>query len=440
MPNFKYAYKVTFAYIKRFKWILLLGVIFGVIIFFLIKYLFPILTRPRPERIGVTGRYHTDTLPSFVLSEISYGLTKIDDNKNVVPSLASAWETPDKGKTWIFHLSDDQVWHDGSKVNSDSIAYEFSDVEVQKSDDKTISFKLQNIFSPFPSVLARPTFKKGLLGTGTWKVEKVQLSGGFVTELQILNSDDRKKVYKFYPTLERTKLAFKLGEVDSIIEVLDPKPFDNWKTTTISENVYINQVVTLFFNTQDKVLSEKNLRQALTYAIDKEKLGERAISPISPSSWAYNPQVKKYAFDKTRAKELINDLPKEAKSDLKINLVTTTNLLNVAEQISNDWKEIGVETRVQVSSIIPSEFQTFLTIYDIPQDPDQYSIWHSTQITTTNISKYSSARIDKLLEEGRTSLDMDQRKNTYLDFQRFVLEDLPAAFLYHPKYYTIKRS
>src|SRR3989344_5506577 len=368
MPNFKYAYKVTFAYIKRFKWILLLGVIFGVIIFFLIKYLFPILTRPRPERIGVTGRYHTDTLPSFVLSEISYGLTKIDDNKNVVPSLASAWETPDKGKTWIFHLSDDQVWHDGSKVNSDSIAYEFS------------------------------------------------------------------------PTLERTKLAFKLGEVDSIIEVLDPKPFDNWKTTTISENVNINQVVTLFFNTQDKVLSEKNLRQALTYAIDKEKLGERAISPISPSSWAYNPQVKKYAFDKTRAKELINDLPKEAKSDLKINLVTTTNLLNVAEQISNDWKEIGVETRVQVSSIIPSEFQTFLTIYDIPQDPDQYSIWHSTQITTTNISKYSSARIDKLLEEGRTSLDMDQRKNTYLDFQRFVLEDLPAAFLYHPKYYTIKRS
>lgn len=440
MPNFKYAYKVTFAYITRFRWLLLLGVIFGVAIFFLIKFLFPLLTKPPSERIGITGRYHTDTLPSFVLSEISDGLTKIDENKNIVPSLANAWETPDKGKTWIFHLREDQVWHDGTKVIADTINYEFSDVEVEKPDEKTIIFKLQNIFSPFPSVLARPTFKKGLLGTGGWEVQKVQLSGGFVTELEIVNSEDSKKIYKFYPTLERTKLAYKLGEIDSVIETLDPKPFDNWKTTTISDSVNTNQVVTLFFNTQDKVLSEKNLRQALTYAINKENLGERALSPISPNSWAYNPQVKKYTYDVDRAKELIEDLPKEARADLKINLVTTTNLLNVAEQISNNWKEIGVETRVQVSSIIPSEFQVFLTIYDIPQDPDQYSIWHSTQITTTNVSKYSSARIDKLLEEGRTSLDMDQRKNVYLDFQRFLLEDLPATFLYHPKYYAIKRS
>ena len=53
---------------------------------------------------------------------------------------------------------------------------------------------------------------------------------------------------------------------------------------------------------------------------------------------------------------------------------------------------------------------------DIPKDPDQYSLWHSTQ-TSTNISHLKNARIDKLLEDGRTELDQEIRKKIYLDFR-----------------------
>ena len=61
----------------------------------------------------------------------------------------------------------------------------------------------------------------------------------------------------------------------------------------------------------------------------------------------------------------------------------------IREAISDNWESVGIKTAVQVFSIIPSEFQVFLTIYDIPKDPDQYTIWHSTQVAR-NISKYSN--------------------------------------------------
>ena len=129
----------------------------------------------------------------------------------------------------------------------------------------------------------------------------------------------------------------------------------------------------------------------------------------------------------------------ELKENLTVNIITTPALLSVAESIARDWAEVGVKGNVQVSSGVPAEYQALLAIFDIPEDPDQYSIWHSTQ-TSTNITHYQSPRIDKLLEDGRVELNIEERKKIYLDFQRFLVEDSPAAFLYHPTTYTVKRK
>jgi len=100
---------------------------------------------------------------------------------------------------------------------------------------------------------------------------------------------------------------------------------------------------------------------------------------------------------------------------------------------------VGVNINLQVISTIPTDFQAFLAIFDIPDDPDQYSIWHSTQ-TSTNITRYEDPRVDKLLEDGRSQIDLESRKKIYLDFQRFLVEDSPAAFLYYPTIYSISRK
>lgn len=441
MEKLKFLIKLTLAYINRFKGVIFLGVILGILIFISVRAFIQIFSQRNVERIGITGMYRTENLPNQILELISEGLTKINTEGNPEPGLASRWETPDRGKTWIFYLKEGIKWQDGTPVTSDTLVYEFSDVTITRTDPQTIVFELKNPYSPFPLVLSKPTFKRGLLGTGEWIVEKVDLSGSLVQKLVLKNRFGDVKIYRFYPTTERTSLALKLGEVDKIIQVLDPSEFKDWKTLEISGQTNLSQVVTLFFNTKDNFLKEKSLRQALTYAIDKESFGyKRAISPISPNSWVYNPNVKEYKFDPERAKEFLKELPEELKKNLEIKLVTTPILLSVAEKIQDDWEKIGVKTILQVSSIVPTEFGAYLTILDIPKDPDQYLIWHSTQKPTTNVSSYSNPRIDKLLEDGRVELDQEERRKIYLDFQRFLLEDVPAAFLFHPTYFTISKK
>lgn len=440
MLNVRYIFRLIKAFITRFKFLIMLGVVFGIVIFFVFKFLIPNLSKGQTLRIGKTGRYTVSTLPIDILSKISKGLTKIENDGTVVPDLASSWETTDKGKTWIFTLSDNHTWQDGKSIKSSDIKYQFSDVVIETPDETTIIFKLQNVYSAFPSVVSKPIFKSGLLGMGEWKVSKLSLNGSIVEEISLESTDKKNIIYKFYPTEERTKLAFQLGEVDRIEDMFNLNPFNEWKLAKISTSTNYGQFVAVFFNNQDKLLSEKDLRQALSYAIDKEKLGEeRAISPISKNSWVYNSQVKTYDYDPKKAKEMVDNYKKVSQIDtVTIVLSTPLLLLNKAEIIAENWRAVGIDAIVQVVSALPTDYQAFLVIYDIPDDPDQYSMWHSTQ-TSTNITKYQGVRIDKLLEDGRSEIGLESRKKTYLDFQRFLIEDAPGAFLYYPTTYSISR-
>jgi len=413
----------------------------GVVFFFLLNFLLPAIGLNQTIRIGETGRYVVSNLPASILRLIGDGLTKIDSDGSVIPNLASSWETTDKGKTWTFTLKDNIYWQDGEKLTSKNINYQFSDVTIEQPDNKTIIFKLQNAYSAFPAVVSRPTFKSGLLGTGEWKVSKISLNGSIVEQIDLISKDKEKIVYKFYPTEERTKTAFELGQVDKLEDLFSISPFDAWPKVKIDSITDTGEFVAVFFNTKDNTLQEKNLRQALSYAIDKTKLGGvRATSPISMDSWAYNPQVKPYDYDPAKAKQMIDDYKKTNKLDeISINLSTSPLLLSKAELIANDWRAVGVNINLQVISTIPTDFQAFLAIFDIPDDPDQYSIWHSTQ-TSTNITRYEDPRVDKLLEDGRSQIDLESRKKIYLDFQRFLVEDSPAAFLYYPTIYSISRK
>lgn len=438
MRNVRYIYKLTLAYVHRFRGILIIGIGIGLLLFLALLYILPKLS-PETNRIGINGRYYTSDLPPQILSILSEGLTRISEDGVVVPAIAESWETPDKGKTWIFRLQENLYWQDGTAISSESIHYDFSDVQIERPDERTIVFKLDEPFSPFPSIVSDPVFKQGLIGMKEWEVKNISVVGNYIERLELVDKQKNVRLYRFYPTIERTKLALKLGEVDSIENMYEIAPFEHWNTVTIEPHTQENQIVTLFFNTLDPLLSEKTMRQALAYAIDKDIFGKRAISSIPMSSWAHNPQVKPYEYDREHAQDLIDDMPDEAKKDIQIKLYTTPSLVSVADSIAQNWNDIGIPTTVQISTERPQEYQVFLTIYETPKDPDQYSIWHSTQ-AATNISKYASPRIDKLLEDGRTLIDSEDRRKVYVDFQRFLLEDLPAVFLYHPTYYTISRK
>src|SRR3989344_155262 len=448
MISFRYWLKFILAFVSKFKTLLFVGTIVGAIVFIIISQATQVFSFLNSgKKIGLVGRYSINDLPISIQSDISLGLTTIDAKSNVNQGLAESWEAQDEGKTWIFRLKDSK-WQDGSQIRARDINYKFNDVTTEVVDDKTIKFTLEDPFAPFPSVVSRPVFKKGLLGSGSWKVSKIGLAPGsseILESIKLVNlKDSSVKIYRFYPTEDSARIALKLAEINELQEVVDPKDLKTWKNLNILAQVRENLYTGVFINTQDPIFSDKSLRQALAYAINKEGFeGERAISPIAPYSWSFNPQVKRYEYNQNRAKELINTLPKEQREGLSIKLVTIPTLLPIADRIKDDWDAAGIQTQIQVSNSPPSDFQALLAIQAIPPDPDQYSFWHSTQ-EATNITKYRSAkespRIDKLLEDGRRTLNQEERKKIYLDFQRFLVEDCPVIFLYHPVTYTISKK
>lgn len=424
----RYIFRLIEAFLKRFKAIIFVGFVLGIVVFLFLVFFLPGLTSTK-EKVGLVGRVTVDSLPSEISLKISEGLTKTDETGSVLPSLAKLWETTDGGKTWIFTLDESKKWQDGKLVTTKDINYEFSDALIDVVDEKTIKFVLDNNFSAFPVILNKPIFKKGLLGTGEYKVKKISLTGGYVQNITIEDKEKNSITYKFYPSEERLILGFKLGEVDIIKNLQDKEEFTKWRTVNIKEEVGYNNYVAVFLNTENEKLRDKAVRQGLNYAISKD-IPNRAQGPISPFSWSYNPQTKQYVKDIEKAKEI---------KDLSIKIATLPNLLKTAEDIANQWREVGITVEVEIVTTVPSDYEAFLATVDIPKDPDQYSLWHSTQIGT-NISKLNNPRIDKLLEDGRTELDQELREKTYLDFQRFIVEEVPAIFLYHPIFYTIERK
>lgn len=435
MRTLRYWIRFSIAFISRFKATLLMGVGIGLLLFLILSALMPKLVSSKKEYLGMPGRYHIQNLPQEILTMIGQGLTSTSPSGEVEAQLAESWEIKEDGKLWIFHLKSGLKWHDGTEVSSQSLQYSFEDVHIERPDKSTISFRLNNAFSPFLSVVSRPTFKKGLLGTGEWKVQQISLAGEFVEELSLIHNDGRQRVIKFYPTEERAKDAYKLGEVDELTNIIDPSPFDSWNTAKVIAQQNKRRYVAIFFNTSIAPFTDnKSLRQALSYAINKQQLsGERSISPTNPDSWAFNPHVKTYDYNVERAAELIGKNPPEIK------LSVTPFLLEDAEKIAKDWEAVGIKTQVQVVNLLPGDYQAFLGIHESPDDPDQYAFWHSSQKDTSNISRFSNPRIDKLLENGRLETDREERKKIYFDFQRFLLEDAPAIFLYHPSTFDIIR-
>jgi len=425
---------------QKQKKLIFIGCLVGVLTFFYFPKILRFLVISQTQRMGLVGKFTTSDLPLEIQHLISQGLTEITPDGQIVPSLASSWETNKDGKEYIFQLKDDIFWQNGKAVVAKDINYNFTDVAMTTLGDKKIKFELKEPFAPFPAVVSRPVFKKGLVGTGEYRVKSIKKNGQIVEKLNLVAVKDKAKPklsFRFYPTEGAARTAFKLGEVDSLKEISNLGELETWKKIKISPEVKYNRFVAIFFNTQNQKLASKSIRQALGYAI-KDRWEPRALNSLNPHSWAYNSGVKPYEFDPQNASKLLKKSTEEENQPLtQIKLSTIPSLLPVAEAIKEDWEQLNINTDIRVIANLDEEFEALLISQEIPPDPDQYTLWHSTQ--TTNISRLKSPKIDKLLEDGRKTLDQEKRKEIYFDFQRFLVEETPAIFLFHPTVYNITR-
>lgn len=428
------------AFVKKHYLTLSFGLLLGCFSFFLLPKILKYLPKDKKIiKVGVIGNFNVNEIPETILSELSLGLTVVSENGEPQPALAKSWSVSSDGKVYSFALEDGSIyWHNGQKFVSEDINYNFKDVGVS-IEKNNIVFKLKEPFSPFPVVVAKPLFKKGLIGLGKYKVAKITKNGKNIKSILLdpfQNQFLQRKQYRFYQNEDQLKLAFNLGEVDFIDGIIDLKGLNYSTKVNVSQYLAKDVYVAVFFDAEKTIFSEKTVRQALAYAIPKELGEKRVTGPLSPSSWAYNPDVKPYSYDLTKAKSLLGKEGGKQKEKIKIS--TLPQYENLAKTISENWQKIGLESEIEINSFVPNSFDVLIVGRKIPNDPDQYYFWHSTQ--AGNISSFKNPRIDKLLEDGRRETGKDERKNIYFDFQRFLIEESPVVFLIHPSFFRLERQ
>lgn len=420
-----------------------LGLLLGVASFVLapqLTKLFPTLRQTK--YIAMVGRYSISDIPLTIQHELSLGLTTIDASGRPQLGLAESWQIAPDGQAYTFKLKPGLMWQDGQPIKSQDINYQFKDTVIDYPSESEITVKLKDPYAPLPVVVSRPVFKSGLLGAGAYRVTQIKRNGPLIESIRLSPVDRSSQlphlVYRFYPSESQALLAFKLGSVDTMEDVLDPTPLTGWPNMEVTAQTRLDRYVAVFFNTADPLLTGlagKNLRLALTYAVDKARWSHRAIGPFNPDSWAYNWDVKRYDLDQTRARQA---LAKVEKIPDHIILTTVPAYQHIAEEIKADWEAIGVKTTIAISPEPPPEFTALVIAQQIPVDPDQYNLWHSTQ--ATNLTRIKNPRIDKLLEDGRKTTDWEKRRAIYFELQKYLVEEAVAAFLYHPLSYNITRK
>lgn len=434
------------AYFKKMRRTIISSVVLGILVFFafigLLNYYFRPLIFKTTESVGYAGTYTIPTLPKELLSEVSFGLTSVDDKGQIKVAAAESYTIKDE-KIYTFKLKKGIKFHDGKELTSQNVNLNFADVTSKPIDKYTISYTLKNPYSPFVVSVAGPIFGKNLTGIGKMKIDDVDVNGGFVRTLTLSNttSKDKKKKIYFYPTQKALKIAFMLGEVSGIYGVNSTKvngtDLSKWKKVKTKSYTNYTSLVALFYNSNDPILDNKKIRQALNYSLPENlPFGERAFGPIPPNSIYFSQPPTYKISDIELSKTLLSTVKDPIKDPIVIS--TTEEYEAVAQEVSAAWKKLGILSKTKIVQGIPSDFQVFIYEIRLPEDPDQYVLWHSDQVN--NITHYKNLRIDKLLEDGRSISDVEKRKKIYADFQKYLTDDVPASFFYFPREYNLTKT
>ena len=198
-------------------------------------------------------------------------------------------------------------------------------------------------------------------------------------------------------------------------------------------------------------------------AIDREGIvkgvlwgeGVPAFGPYKPGSWVYHPTLKPEVRDTARARALLAEagfadsdgdgvLERDGKPFAFTILTNQGNEQRIltATVIQSQLKEIGIAVNIRTVEwaafikefVSKGRFDAVILGWTIGADPDIYEVWHSSKAKPggLNMTMYRNAEVDALLEAGRATPDMDQRRLIYARLQEVLADDQPYCFLYVP--------
>lgn len=375
------------------------------------------------EKVVVVGSYRDGTIdkldadsyngPHYLYKMIYEGLVEDGGNGEIKPALATSWDISEDGRTYTFHLREGVKFTDGTDFNAEAVIFNMkrwvndkrhailtaSKVEnMEALDEHTVRIIFKNkayqvlteLTYPRPNRFISPASLKkneetgvyeftSPVGTGPWMVDSYVKDQEFTL---VPNPDywgEKPKidkiVFKVIPDAQARVMALKSGEIDilggdlvgkipmeSFVELRNADAFSTFTKSTQCSHF-------IAFNQKNKVFQDKNVRLAMNYAIDKNKISENLFDGIgAPANGLYQKNVPYttnqnnygYAFDKEKAKELLDqagyvDIDQDGIREkngekLEFNFVLSIGEFpewkTLAEFLQSEFADIGVKVNL----------------------------------------------------------------------------------------------
>lgn len=369
----------------------------------------------------------------------------------------------------------------------------WQEVDVSQIDEYTIDFGIRSPYFGFLSNLTVGILPKHIwgniapekfsladynlrpIGSGPYKFVDFQKSSSGEILSYNLKAFDKyyegepyitRIIFNFYPDEDTMVVAYNKKEIKGI-QTIDPEKIEtikNKKSTKINE-LYYPRYFSVFFNQVKSVpLANKDVRKALAEAVNRKEIidqilkgrGVQIFSQFLETMNENNSDINKREFNLEKAKEILDEAGWKIKDGETIREKNGTNLqfkiytadypalVNTANILVKQWKEIGVDASVEALTITdlqqnyirPREYEALLFGQVTSFDPDLYSYWHSSQKEDPglNLGMLDDKDADSLLRDIRQELDEEKRVEKYKEFQKILSEEIPAVFLYSPYY------
>ncbi len=433
-----------------------------------------------------------------ILMNVYDGLVRYRNGTlEVEPALATSWTISEDGTEYTFELRDGVEFHDGAPFNAQAVefnfdrmldeshpyhdtgpfplAFFFSAVEdVEAVDGDTVKFTLKEPYAPFLSNLAYPTglivspeavkkhgadFGRNPSGTGPFAFAEWEANAKVAVTRNERYWDGAPSLdaVVFRPITDaNTRVAEMLsGGIDVMVEI----PPDSVSTFdgngfTLHEQAGPH-VWFLILNAKEGPFSDRRVRQAVNYAIDKKALVENvlqgtaqiAAGPTPPAfAWAYNDALEPYPHDPGKARALIEESGHAGASLTFYVTEGGSGMLDpvaMGAAIQADLAKVGFDVKIETY-----EWNTFLGKVNpglegkadmaemawMTNDPDtlpflalRTGAWPDKG--GFNSGYYSNPEVDALLEAARGSTDQAERARLYKEMQEIVHDDAPWAFI-----------
>ena len=435
-------------------------------------------------------RFSLDVASARVTQLVFNRLVRRDRRAAVIPDLATRWEQSGP-LTYIFHLRKDAVFHDGEPLTSADVAYTFRSIldprtnspkrgnleVIRQIDTPTpleVVFRLKRPFSPFLGQMTVPivpvraaaagkAFGRNPIGTGPFRFIRFKTDQEVVLAANPHYHEGPPRVsgirYKIIPDSIVRIFELQKGTVDLVVNAVPPDSLSRLERRQglkVTRQTGTNFTY-LGFNLENPILSHRKVRRAIGHGIHRERiirfllrdLAHPASSLLPESHWAFRKNLWRPAHNPGLAKKLLDEAGypdpdgQGGKPRIKLSFKTSQNetRIEIAEVLQAQLRKVGIEIDIRsfewgtfFSDIRKGNFQLYTLTWVGITDPDiYYYIFHSNNVPPrgANRGRYRNPGLDRLLERGRSTFGLDDRRAIYGRVQEILSGDLPYVNFWH---------